>query len=460
MNEARGPLRLLGVAFAATGALLALQTLALRAIPYEADLSAIASAVFRCGFVVADLVAAIALLRLAPRAPRAATLFRVAALLVGASFFCGIVGALPRASGAIAGVLAGMEPQTTFGAMLLAALGFASMRAPTDRIDRRASSLSIAAITLVAAVFVFRLYTSMIAQTQGGAIAWLRWLMAVAQFVVLAVLSFTLAKNTESDPSATPAGVTGYRAAERIAETEIAAPTPPSSEMILLLSKALRGLQLQRTMVIVRIGASIGAFVILVGVPEGGVLVSSISGIATSGAILIAIRLQRSLATFRGGVAGIAAIVFFILSALSELAALAWIFSGGGRHSESALGLAVPAATFLYGTAILASSRVQERAGVLSGIEGGRLAARARWTQALVVVAATATLAFVNGAAALRHSSGSTEGAGAFIVIAFIAAFPSTFTAVGFHIATLSAAQSVIRARLDLAARVGSPPNP
>lgn len=457
----RGPLRFLGRALAATALLVVLQTFVLRAIPYDGSAFPVAIAFFRAAFMATDIAAIVALVVLNRRAPYVYAFTMLANVLLALTFASSAVAwflsAVADKSESTA--LGGIEPMLTFGASILIAFAIASVLGPTAAPDARRNRAFYAALAFATIVLLMRIASSISRDAPSIALAWVRWAFAVAQPASLAVLAFVTARAKEAgepapDPLAAAAATAGggYRAAGEgavaVARPELAVPGPASVDP---LRHAIAGIAMQRSGFIARIGMLVFIMFLAMGAgSEAGALLLPLFGLATAVTIAIGISRQRSLATLSVGSAMRAAFVSYIAATCFEGVAFVWVVGQiFARLHMEILALAFPAATFYGGLGILFASRAHARAGDL--LFKFRLAGLARWTQAVLVLFASSTLAtFAAAAHADRRSSSGSLGPTLAIGFALLT-FAALLAVIIMHIMTLNEASRALKERLEKA---------
>jgi hypothetical protein len=453
----RAPLRLLAGAFAATAALVFLQTLVLRAVPYDASWFGALSAFFRVLFIATDVGAVVALVLLTRSEPAVYPFTTTASVVLGLSVACGLLGFAVSAFG-------GVEPVLSFGATLLVVLALAAVLGGNPVPDRRRTILMGVALSAAVIVLAMRIASATSRDAVSMTLAWIRWALAVAQPAALAAIAWIVSRAKEAEhPSAETLAAAGggggaahYRDAghESMSAAHAGVP-PPSPAIIDPLRVVASGIALQRTGFLVRACSAGGILVFaIVGVPLLALFLPLVGG-ATAIMMAVGVSRQRALATF-GGTWMRTAYACFVAAAVGDFGGLLVLTIVLSSHSM--MGFAVVGfigATIAAGLGILSVSRAHERAGDL--LYKYRLAALARWTQSFLVALVSTSLAML-ASAAHRGSRGSDLGPMLGIGFGFLT-FGIFIAVIITHVMTLNEAARVVAERLDKAVAAASHPN-
>lgn len=446
-------MRLLGAALAVTAALVFLQTVVLRAIPYDASWFGAASSSFRASFMIADVVTVVALIRIGRDARSVYPFTALASILVTVSVVASGIGWLVSASS-----LGGIEPMLTFGASLLIAFTLAAVLGPIAAPDRRRNVVFAAALVVAVIVLGMRLVSAASHAAPSMILAWLRWAFAVAQPASLAALAFLVARSNDatrapSDEHAAAALAGGsYRAAGEAAfaavRPELAAPGPAIIDPMRRVSS---GIEMHRAAFIMRV-CLFGAlfFVAIVAAAELAAIIMPLFGAATATVIALGVTRQRALASFDTGSAMRSAQIAFFATVAAELAALLWVLGElAFRLHMGAGALSFVVAGIASALGILFVSRAHERAGDL--LSRSRLASHARWTQGVLVLAVTSLLATVAATAHVGRRPGA-DVLGVVLAIGFgLLMCVSMLAVVVIHVMTLNEAHRALKDRLEMA---------
>lgn len=455
-GDLRRPLRILAFALASTAALVFLQTIVLRAAPYDAPYYGALTTTFRVGFVATDVATIVALRLLGSRVPSIYPFTTTATVLCSMTVISGTLGFFTSSFGAI-------EPVLGFGATFLIVFALAAVLGANPAPDPRRGVLMVIALVVTSTVLAMRLASAASSDAPNMIVAWMRWVFAVAQPALVAAAASVVSRAKEAaGPSAderaaaAAAAAAGgsYRAAgEAAAAANISGPRadlPVSPEMIAPLSRVANGIGMHRAAYIAR--ACTVALVLIIALTGAEVFGALFPILGASTAIFITIGLsrQRALATFGGGPSMLAAFVCFVIASVAECVGGVWMISEFilRLHNGDLFFLSFPAAMFFAGLGVLFASRAYERAGDL--LFRHRLASLARWTQSLIVLVASSALAIVFANASRGHRS---DVGGGLAVVFLLITLAGALAVVILHIKTLNAASAVLHDRL---AKVGT----
>jgi len=461
------PIRGLAIAYAATALLVFLQSLVLRAIPYDASWFDKAAFIVRVAFFASDVAIFVAVVALARREPSARGFATIAALMAGYAVLSGLLTMTLSQADAFVATTNAVEETMSFAASVLVALAFSAMAKERDM--RLSSVARVVFIAVAALVAILHLARAASHEARTIPLAWITWALHVAQPAALAAVAWPLLRTPSTAAKSDAPAAGGYRGGEPAIVTDAPKPRaediPPDPSTVAAIDRALGGLTLYRgaflacvmsyvaflPMVVIAASVLRGAeaLVVLIFLP--------FATAATSLFMAFAIVRLRALSTFRGGVVGFFAIGAFAIATVTSIVFVLGSIDLSRGRGDAMIAMAISSSSFFLALGVVFFVRILGNAGEQLGQDA--LARSARWAQAVIVFAVTALASAVLGSAATGYRHGGGHDAAVFLIVVLcLAAFGASITVVVQHIKLVGEAMRILRTRLALAPRIGSPP--
>lgn len=457
-------------AFATSAALVVLQTVVFKLLPWDGPSSARAALGFRFAFLAADIAMLVAFLALARAAPSLRGFVAVGALLSGFDVVAAIVSGSARMMGNDARALRSMseamsaaEPITALAAALLAVLALSALSA------RRARALVVVLLVSVGLSLAFHVARLVDPGPRSLYAAWVSWSLEVARPLLIAVLALRLARAVKRDAIPTAVDAPGpYRGAGE------GPPAPARTGATFgatahSFRAAAGGLSVYRIGFLAHVACAIGANVFAAGLlaftrGEAGLLAFLLvpaSSVATAAVILVGIGKLRALprgSATRG--VSLGAIVATIFAGLLDLGAIVYglnafafshtSFYRAQREFNDLMLIEWPLAALLGGLALLLMASALMR--ISESVNEPALVLRGRWVQGLAVGAGAMQIACVLSMFAVQASRYGypRSFAGPIVTFAFaLTALAASVAVVVLHVLLVGSVRGSLLAHAD-----------
>lgn len=469
-------LTVLGVAFAASAAIVVLQTVTFHALAWDSPSIRHASLVLRGLFFVADALVLVSLLLFVHAERKLRGLTAAAALAAGTSALAGLAGLASRLASpeardlrSVADALGGAEPITSLACALLVTLALASL------LSRRGTLLTVLVSVAIAGALLWKVAGIVSPAPRSIPLTWVAWSIDVLRSAVIAIAAIAAARSLRA-AAASSGGAAGtadpYRAAGEGAPERPVVP-PPDAVVAAQLRGAASGFGIHRIGFLLRIAGTVGTVILFVlisviarerdlEVVMMGLM--EVTGVVT--AVILAVGLAKMLvlprsARTRSMVA--LALVALALSALADAGTLGFGVLGSfgsssyrlRRELTGLMALAWPFSALCAGTSILLVASAVRRLGAALGRDD--LGSRSRWVQGLAVVTGTAQIAALFASFAMettsRHAPYTSRSSAGLLIVALLSlmAFACLVGIAVVHFLMLGEAKRALLAHADKA---------